>query len=108
MAWIAVDWGTSNLRGWGLDSASQVVAEVSSDKGMAKLDRAGFEPALLELVDGWLPHDRRIPIIACGMVGARQGWVEVPYRQVPCTPGFFDTTGSPETRDPRFKGTIFA
>ena len=108
MAWIAVDWGTSNLRVWGLDSDGRVVAEAASDKGMAKLDRAGFEPALLELVDGWLPRDRQIPIIACGMVGARQGWVEVPYRQVPCTPVFFDTTGSPETRDPRLKVTILA
>jgi 2-dehydro-3-deoxygalactonokinase len=108
VVWIAVDWGTSNLRVWGLDSAGQVVAEASSDKGMAKLERAGFEPALLELVDGWLSRDRRIPIIACGMVGARQGWVEVPYRQVPCTPVFFDTTGSPETRDPRLQVTILA
>jgi 2-dehydro-3-deoxygalactonokinase len=108
IAWIAVDWGTSNLRVWGLDSTGQVAAEASSDKGMAKLDRSGFEPALLELVDGWLPGDRQIPIIACGMVGARQGWVEVPYRQAPCTPVFFDTTGSPETRDPRLQVTILA
>jgi 2-dehydro-3-deoxygalactonokinase len=108
MAWIAVDWGTSNLLVWGLDSNGRVVAEAASDKGMAKLDRAGFEPALLELVDGWLPHDRQIPVIACGMVGARQGWFEVPYRQVPCTPVFFDTTGSPDTRDPRLKVTILA
>jgi 2-dehydro-3-deoxygalactonokinase len=108
MVWIAVDWGTSNLRVWGLDSAGRVATEASSDKGMAKLDRAGFEPALLELVDGWLPHDRRIPIIACGMVGARQGWVEVPYRQAPCTPVFFDTTASPVTRDPRLRVIILA
>ena len=65
---------------------------------MAKLDRAGFEPALLELVDGWLPRDRKIPILACGMVGARQGWVEVPYRQAPCKPVFFDTIGRPDTK----------
>jgi 2-dehydro-3-deoxygalactonokinase len=108
IVWIAVDWGTSNLRVWGVDSAGRVVTEASSDKGMGKLDRAGFEPALLDLVDGWLPHDRRIPIIACGMVGARQGWVEVPYRQAPCTPVFFDTTGSPETRDPRLQVIILA
>jgi 2-dehydro-3-deoxygalactonokinase len=108
MAWIAVDWGTSNLRVWGLDSDGRVVAEAASDKGMAKLDRAGFESALLELVDGWLSPDRQIPVIACGMVGARQGWVEVPYRQAPCAPVLFDTTGSPVIRDPRLKVTILA
>jgi 2-dehydro-3-deoxygalactonokinase len=25
-------------------------------------------------------------VVACGMVGSRQGWVEAPYRAVPCTP----------------------
>jgi 2-dehydro-3-deoxygalactonokinase len=108
IAWIAVDWGTSNLRVWGLDCDGQVATEAASDKGMAKLDRAGFEPALLELIDGWLPHDRQIPVIACGMVGARQGWVEAPYRQVPCTPVFFDNTSRPDTSDPRLKVTILA
>jgi 2-dehydro-3-deoxygalactonokinase len=108
IVWIAVDWGTSNLRVWGMDSGGEVVAEASSDKGMAKLDRAGFEPALLELVDGWLVRDRQIPVVACGMVGARQGWVEVPYREAPCKPVFFDMVGCPDTQDKRLKVTILA
>ena len=103
-----MDWGTSNLRVWGMDSDSEVAAEASSDKGMAKLDRAGFEPALLELVDGWLVQDRQTPVIACGMVGARQGWVEVPYREAPCKPVFFDLVGHPDTRDQRLQVTILA
>ena len=108
IVWIAVDWGTSNLRVWGMDSDGKVAAEASSDKGMAKLDRSGFEPALLELVDGWLVHGRRMPVIACGMVGARQGWVEAPYREAPCKPVFFDLVANPDTRDPRLKVTILA
>jgi 2-dehydro-3-deoxygalactonokinase len=108
IVWIAVDWGTSNLRVWGVNGDSQVVAEASSDKGMARLDRAGFEPALLELVGDWLPHGRQIPVIACGMVGARQGWVEAPYRQAPCKPVLFDTFGSPDTNDPRLAVKILA
>jgi 2-dehydro-3-deoxygalactonokinase len=43
IVWIAVDWGTSNLRIWGLNADSQVVAEASSDQGMARLDRSGFD-----------------------------------------------------------------
>ncbi|HEY8336992.1 MAG TPA: 2-dehydro-3-deoxygalactonokinase, partial [Tardiphaga sp.] len=101
IAWVAVDWGTSNLRVWGMDRAGQIRAEASSARGMGKLDRAGFEPALLELIGDWLPADRQTPVIACGMVGARQGWVEVPYRQVPCTPVALELVGRPETRDPR-------
>jgi 2-dehydro-3-deoxygalactonokinase len=103
IVWIAVDWGTSNLRVWGLDGNGDLVAEASSDKGMAKLDRAGFEPALLELIGGWLPGDRQIPVVACGMVGARQGWLEVPYSRTPCKPIFPEAIGRPETRDRRLR-----
>jgi 2-dehydro-3-deoxygalactonokinase len=42
IVWIAVDWGTSNLRIWGVATNGELVAEASSNKGMAKLDRAGF------------------------------------------------------------------
>lgn len=99
--WIAADWGTSNLRVWGLNRDNQVVAETSSDQGMAKLDRSGFEPALLALTSDWLPQNRQTPVVCCGMVGARQGWIEVPYRQVPCKPVRFDAVGRPETQDSR-------
>jgi 2-dehydro-3-deoxygalactonokinase len=103
IVWIAVDWGTSNLRVWGIDSAGRVVAEASSDKGMAKLDRPGFEPALLELVSDWLIEDGQMPVIACGMVGARQGWLEVPYSETPCKPIFLDAVGRPDTHDSRLR-----
>jgi 2-dehydro-3-deoxygalactonokinase len=108
MAWIAVDWGTSNLRVWGIGADGGVVAEASSDKGMGKLDCSGFEPALLDLVGGWLSGDQQTLVIACGMVGARQGWIEVPYRQAPCLPVFSDVIGTPETSDPRLKVRVLA
>lgn len=81
--WIAVDWGTSNLRAWAM-GPDGVLAEASSDEGMGKLSRDGFEPALLRLIGPWLAG--RPPVVACGMVGSRQGWCEAPYRTVPCTP----------------------
>jgi 2-dehydro-3-deoxygalactonokinase len=75
---------------------------------MAKLDRAEFEPALLDLIDGWLPQGRKTPVIACGMAGARQGWIEVPYRQAPCKPDVRNSFGCPETRDSRLMVRILA
>lgn len=83
--WIAADWGTSHLRVWGL-SSDRVLHHAASDKGMAQLARKGFEEALLALVSDWLPDGQVTPVIASGMVGSRQGWVEAPYRAVPCTP----------------------
>lgn len=83
--WIAVDWGTTNLRAFAMQGAS-VVAQAVSEDGMGRLDRDGFEPALLRLIGPWLTESRVTDVVACGMVGSRQGWHEVPYRTVPCAP----------------------
>jgi 2-dehydro-3-deoxygalactonokinase len=83
--WIAVDWGTTRLRAWAM-SGREVLAEASSDRGMNTLDPEAYEPALVDLVGPWLAADRRTAVLCCGMVGARQGWVEAPYRAVPCPP----------------------
>lgn len=97
--WIAVDWGTSRLRAWAMAADGAVLAEASSADGMGALNPDGFEPALLRLVGGWLPESGApVPVIACGMVGARQGWREAPYRPVPCVPlggGMAVTTADP-------------
>ncbi|WP_224825998.1 2-dehydro-3-deoxygalactonokinase [Cognatishimia sp. MH4019] len=78
--WIAVDWGTSHLRVYAMSGGS-VLDERASDDGMGSLERNQFEGALLALVSDWLGD--RTPVLACGMVGARQGWVEAPYSSVP-------------------------
>ncbi len=82
--WIAVDWGTSNLRVWAM-AQDAILAEATSDEGMGRLTQAEFEPALLRLISPWLGAGVT-PIIACGMVGSRQGWLEAGYRSVPCPP----------------------
>jgi 2-dehydro-3-deoxygalactonokinase len=102
--WIAVDWGTSNLRVWAMGHEG-VLAEAASDAGMGSLARDGFEPALLELIRDWL-GEGPMPIIACGMVGARQGWAEAPYRAVPCTPVAMGELLPVLTHDPRLQVRI--
>lgn len=97
--WIAVDWGTSNLRVWAMGQGG-VLAHASSANGMGNLDRDGFEPALLELISPWLGSGRT-EVLACGMVGSRQGWFEAPYRTVPCTPIDPASLVTAPTRDPR-------
>ncbi len=82
-AWIAVDWGTSHLRAWAMATDGRMLDQRQSTDGMGRLHPAQFEPALLRLVEPWL-GDGATPVVACGMVGSRQGWAEAPYRAVPC------------------------
>lgn len=80
--WIAVDWGTTHMRAWAMSASGTVLAAATSDQGMGKLQRDGFEPALLDAIGDWI--NGPMTVIACGMVGSRQGWVEAPYTAAPC------------------------
>jgi 2-dehydro-3-deoxygalactonokinase len=83
--WIAVDWGTTHLRTWAIGADGSIRAEAVSAKGMGGLARDKFEPALLDLVEDWLGAGPT-PVLACGMVGAKQGWQEAPYVRIPAKP----------------------
>ena len=103
--WIAVDWGTSNLRVTAM-GAEGPMATRDSAEGMARLTPAEFEPALLRLIGDWLPDQGAIEVLACGMVGARQGWLEARYRAVPCTPLDASALTSVPAGDPRIRVSI--
>ncbi|NSX54116.1 2-dehydro-3-deoxygalactonokinase [Parasulfitobacter algicola] len=100
--WFAVDWGTSNLRVWAMTASGTVLDQAVSDQGMGKLTRDRFEPALLDLIGDWLGPNKT-PVIACGMVGARQGWVEAPYQTTPCKPFVNQLTAVNFLQDPRLQ-----
>jgi len=84
--WIAADWGTTHMRAWAMSSSGDILASGRSDKGMNQLSSNDFEPALLGLISDWLDTHQKTTVVACGMVGAKQGWVEAHYQQVPCLP----------------------
>jgi len=84
--WIAADWGTTHMRAWAIDEQGEVLAYSESNEGMKDLQQNEFEPVLLRLIENWLDNKKITPVMACGMVGARQGWVETPYLKTPCVP----------------------
>lgn len=84
LEWIAVDWGTTNLRAWLIAKDGTIIGTCRSDLGMARVKPDDFEAALLDLVSDALKEDEAVPVVVCGMAGARQGWKEAPYLAVPC------------------------
>lgn len=103
--WIAVDWGTTHLRAWAIGADGNIRSEARSDAGMGDLGRDGFEAALLDLIEDWLGAGAT-PILACGMVGARQGWQEAPYVPVPAKPAGLTPMRATAPRDPRLDLSI--
>ena len=102
--WIAVDWGTSNLRAWAMDGAT-VLDTASGDKGMGSLTPDAFEGAFLELAGGWI-SDGPMDVIVCGMAGSRQGWAEASYLPVPVMPLDAGRVVRAKTRDARLNVRI--
>ncbi|MFY0682697.1 MAG: 2-dehydro-3-deoxygalactonokinase [Thalassovita sp.] len=86
ISWVALDWGTSNMRAYAIDSAGAVLASSACGAGMSTLTKDQFEPTLLSTLKPWLRRGSPLPVLACGMVGAAQGWQEAPYRSVPTKP----------------------
>ena len=81
--WVALDWGTSNFRAYLMDN-NNVIDQVSTQEGMKFIDQNEFEKILIKNIDSWNNNFDIKVIIASGMVGAKQGWIEVPYVNSPC------------------------
>ncbi len=84
---IAVDWGTSSLRGALLDGDGAVLDEVSAPAGILSVPPGGFADVFLAHFGRW-QADTGAPCLISGMAGSRQGWQEAPY--CPCPAGFAD------------------
>ena len=84
---IAIDWGTTQLRAYRLDDAGAIVSRRSLPKGIMAIAGGDFAAALGEITRDWHGAADR-EIVMSGMIGSRQGWVEVPY--VSCPAGLRD------------------
>ncbi|MFL5259777.1 MAG: 2-dehydro-3-deoxygalactonokinase [Hyphomicrobiales bacterium] len=89
VALIGIDWGTTNRRAWAFDHAGRVIDSRADGEGLLKVDRREFRQAFARLVEGW--RDEPVPVLMCGMVGSKLGWVEAPYL---FTPAGLDKIGS--------------
>jgi 2-dehydro-3-deoxygalactonokinase len=82
-ALIAVDWGTTSVRAYQIDGDGQVLATRTRECGIQKLGATPFADAFADLLGDWAALS--LHRIASGMIGSRQGWLEVPYVHAPAS-----------------------
>jgi 2-dehydro-3-deoxygalactonokinase len=86
-ALIGLDWGTTSLRAYLFDANGEVLATRVSTAGIMNLpvpaEEGGFDEAFDEACGVWLAQAPALPVIAAGMVGSAQGWVQAPYVETP-------------------------
>ncbi|MXN48168.1 2-dehydro-3-deoxygalactonokinase [Shinella kummerowiae] len=81
-AYVAVDWGTSSFRLWLIGKDGSIIAERRSGEGMTTAARTGFAAVLANHLAA-VAAPEGLPVLVCGMAGAKQGWVEAGYIDTP-------------------------
>jgi 2-dehydro-3-deoxygalactonokinase len=88
---VAVDWGTSSLRGVLLDDAGKVLDTYAAPLGILAVPPGQFASIFVAHFAHWMRAAGDLCLIS-GMAGSRQGWQEAPY--CPCPAGFADVASA--------------
>jgi len=84
---LAIDWGTSALRGALIDSHGTVLEERAFARGILSVAAGEFAAVFNGCFGDWA-RDRAASCLISGMAGSKQGWVEAAY--CACPAGFDD------------------
>ena len=81
-AFLAVDWGTTQVRAWLVDAKGAAGAARTFPLGVSRLGpgeaAARFQDTIRPALDA-----EGLPAVLCGMIGSNLGWVPVPYLDCP-------------------------
>ena len=87
-ALLAVDWGSTALRGALLAADGTVLAVQAAPRGLLSIEPGGWAAAFEAAFGVWRAAHPQLPALMAGVVGSRQGWAEAPY--CPCPAGLAD------------------
>ncbi|WP_411755498.1 2-dehydro-3-deoxygalactonokinase [Serratia sp. (in: enterobacteria)] len=78
-SFIAIDWGSTNLRAWRYERG-ECVDSVQSQAGVTRLGDRSPQQVFTELMTRWAEP---LPVVMAGMIGSNAGWLQVPYLSCP-------------------------
>lgn len=78
--YIAIDWGSTNLRAW-LFQGDRCLESRQSEAGVTRLNGRSPAAVFSEITESW--RDDATPAVMAGMVGSNVGWKIAPYLPVP-------------------------
>lgn len=70
------------FRAWLLSATGEAIDQREASLGILNVNGEVFESLLLSQVSAW---SAGVPVVMCGMIGSRQGWIEAPYVAAPVT-----------------------
>lgn len=88
---LAVDWGTSSLRGAWLNGQGQALEERSFARGILSVPPGEFASVFDHCFSDWMQRPDALCLMS-GMVGSQQGWLQAAY--CACPVGFDEIASS--------------
>jgi 2-dehydro-3-deoxygalactonokinase len=82
-ALIGIDWGTTAFRAYRIAAGGAVIETREAAAGILAVRDGDFAGVLRREIGAWLAAEPETPVLASGMIGSRQGWLEVPYCRCP-------------------------
>ena len=79
-SYIAIDWGSTNLRAWHYQQ-DRCVDQRRSEAGVTRLNGRTPADVFDQVTAGWPVSE--VPVVMAGMVGSNAGWLPVPYLACP-------------------------
>ena len=84
-AFLACDWGTTNLRAWVIGDGGSIQAQKTFPQlGVSRLSPGQAAECFREEIRRALGADD-LPALMCGMIGSTLGWVVAPYLSCPAS-----------------------
>ncbi|MGU9649929.1 2-dehydro-3-deoxygalactonokinase [Salmonella enterica] len=80
--YIAIDWGSTNLRAW-LYQGDKCLESRQSEAGVTRLNGKSPDAVLAEVTTHWRDSATPTPVVMAGMIGSNVGWQNAPYLPVP-------------------------
>ncbi|MDR9828010.1 2-dehydro-3-deoxygalactonokinase [Vibrio sp. FNV 38] len=87
VAWLMIDWGTTNFRAFAMNQRGQEIDRIEKDIGLLSIAKGQFSNELKAVLRDWIPSYHHLPVFMAGMVGSQQGWYDVPYMITPARIG---------------------
>ncbi|MEM6161417.1 2-dehydro-3-deoxygalactonokinase [Erwinia sp. P6884] len=79
-SYIAIDWGSTNLRAW-YYANGECQETRRSEAGVTRLQGKTPAEVFASVTQGWPVND--LPVVMAGMVGSNAGWQNAPYLACP-------------------------
>lgn len=98
-----VDWGTSSFRLWLVDESGKTAHSAYSSEGMVTARKAGFNN-ILEKHIGEGQGNSTLPVVICGMAGAKTGWQQARYLAMPAD---FEVIANAAIKVPELSRDVF-